>query len=334
MNLKNDSNIFITVRIANLKESDVRVTIINDALDVITQLQNNRQFRMHFNLFKTVVVDDSNWGVDSAKLCITLKKTERRRWHSLEALQERGKPKPRAYMSVVTLKNARQELDALIAGDVNALAAVNNPNDPITITHARNSPDQGSPPISLDYVWFQSDETISLMITVPTIFMPDSRMFLLYEDDLSIMLTDSTLNWVCCLPTGVVNVNFKLYRKIDPNDSRFEISSCRSRIEIQLRKAEPHFWPHFVIFNGQQPGEGFVPEGMVIDSNSMGGPNEDGELDMNAGVMVAAPGGIVAGALAEGEVGNGGDQQAQLNVNTVSMLENGTSVPANREESA
>lgn len=314
------------------------MTIINDALDVITQLQNNRQFRMHFNLFKTVVVDDSNWGVDSAKLCITLRKTERRRWHSLEALPERGKPKPRSYMSVVSLKNAKQELDSLISGDSHALNAVNDPYDPITITHARNVPDQGSPPIALDYNWFQGDNTISLVIMVPSISMPDSRTFLFYEEDLSIMLTESTLNWVCCLPTGVVNVNFKLYRKIDPRESRYEISCCRSRIEIQLRKADTHFWPHFVIFNGQTPGEGFVPDGVMLDANSMGGPNEDGELDMKGGVMVAAPGTAVAEDVVEGEVengGDGGDHSAHVNGDAAEeapeVLENGEMNNKNEE---
>lgn len=65
---QNLTHVIITIRIANLKENDVKVTIINDALDVMCQLIDGRQFRMHFNLYKTVMVQESNWAVDTSKV--------------------------------------------------------------------------------------------------------------------------------------------------------------------------------------------------------------------------------------------------------------------------
>lgn len=82
--------------------------------------------------------------------------------------------------------------------------------------------------------------------------MPDNREFLFYEDDINIILTDNTLNWICNFPTGVTNVNFKLNREINSNDSRYEISSCRTKIEIKLRKLDKTHWPSFVINNDGQ----------------------------------------------------------------------------------
>lgn len=241
------THVIITIRIANLKENDVKVTIINDALDVMCQLIDGRQFRMHFNLYKTVVVPDSNWAVDTAKLVINLRKADRKRWHSLETIPDKTGTKPKSFIGIVNLRDAKNELNSLLSA-AEFEGSKESSNNAITITQARVNTDAAiNEPISLDYNWYQTDSFINLVIHVPNIKLTDERNFLFYEDDINIVLTDNTLNWICNFPTGVTNVNFKLYREINSGDSRYEISPCRTKIEIKLRKLDEKYWPSFVI---------------------------------------------------------------------------------------
>lgn len=244
------SHVIITIRIANLKENDVKVTIINDALDVMCQLLDGRQFRMHFNLYKTVVVPDSNWAVDTSKLVINLKKADRKRWHSLEIIPDKSGNRPKSFIGIVSLHDAKKELNSLLSAA--EFESKENSTNAITITQTRtNNPNHPEAsmmePISLDYNWYQDDKYINIVIHVPNIKLMENRSFLFYEDDINIILTDNSLNWICNLPTAVTNVTFKLYKEINSNESRYEISPCRSKIEIKLRKLEDGYWPSFVI---------------------------------------------------------------------------------------
>lgn len=282
---QNLTHVIITIRIANLKENDVKVTIINDALDVMCQLIDGRQFRMHFNLYKTVMVQESNWAVDTSKLVINLRKNDRKRWHSLETIPDKSGTKPKSFIGIVNIREAKNELTNLLSatefenskdgggsgGGGSAKGGGNEggggSNNAITITQARtpNSVEGSNDPISLDYNWYQTDNYINLVIHVPNIKVTDGRSFLFYEDDINIILTDNTLNWICNFPTGVTNVNFKLYREINSGDSRYEISPCRTKIEIKLRKLDESYWPSFVIDteaeNGDAPAVGATTEG-------------------------------------------------------------------------
>ncbi|KPM05278.1 suppressor of G2 allele of SKP1-like protein 2 [Sarcoptes scabiei] len=243
----------ITIRIANLKENDVKVTIINDALDVMCQLLDGRQFRMHFNLYKTVIVEDSNWAVDTSKLVINLRKADRKRWHSLETIPDKN---------VAEFESKENSTNAI------TITQTRNPNSLETSTMIE--------PISLDYNWYQDIKFINIVIHVPNIMLPDNRSFLFYEDDINIILTDNSLNWICNLPTGITNVTFKLFKEINSNESRYEISPCRSKIEIKLRKLQDDFWPSFVI--QQQNSSPNSTEDQRLESNNESKSSEP-ELD-------------------------------------------------------
>ncbi|KAF7495530.1 hypothetical protein SSS_09679 [Sarcoptes scabiei] len=268
----------ITIRIANLKENDVKVTIINDALDVMCQLLDGRQFRMHFNLYKTVIVEDSNWAVDTSKLVINLRKADRKRWHSLETIPDKNGNKPKSFIGIVSLHDTKIELNNLLS--VAEFESKENSTNAITITQTRNPNSLETStmiePISLDYNWYQDIKFINIVIHVPNIMLPDNRSFLFYEDDINIILTDNSLNWICNLPTGITNVTFKLFKEINSNESRYEISPCRSKIEIKLRKLQDDFWPSFVI--QQQNSSPNSTEDQRLESNNESKSSEP-ELD-------------------------------------------------------
>lgn len=149
---QNLTHVIITVRIANLKENDVKVTIINDALDVMCQLLDGRQFRMHFNLFRNVQVPESNWAVDTSKLVINLRKLDRKRWHSLEMIPDKQGVKPKTFVGIVSLRDTKSELSTLLSAAESE--SKNGNNSAITITQTRAPGDlPSSEPMSLDYNW-------------------------------------------------------------------------------------------------------------------------------------------------------------------------------------
>lgn len=209
---------------------------------------------------------------------INLRKNDRKRWHSLETIPDKSGTKPKSFIGIVNIREAKNELTNLLSatefenskdgeggssegtgkgGDGGGDGGGGSSNNAITITQARtpNSIEGSNDPISLDYNWYQTDNYINLVIHVPNIKVTDGRSFLFYEDDINIILTDNTLNWICNFPTGVTNVNFKLYREINSGDSRYEISPCRTKIEIKLRKLDESYWPSFVIDTEAENGD-------------------------------------------------------------------------------
>lgn len=85
-----NTHVIINVGLKNLKEADVKVKLIDETLDVTCSLADGNVFRLHFNLHKPIYVSDSNWMVTPSKLEIKLKKTDRKRWQSLEHLPEKN----------------------------------------------------------------------------------------------------------------------------------------------------------------------------------------------------------------------------------------------------
>lgn len=81
---QNNSHVIINVPVKNLKEADVKVKLIDETLDVTCNLADGNIFKLHFDLYKPIYVQDSNWTVTPSKLEIKLKKTDRKRWQSLE----------------------------------------------------------------------------------------------------------------------------------------------------------------------------------------------------------------------------------------------------------
>ncbi|XP_053203252.1 protein hunchback-like isoform X2 [Panonychus citri] len=86
-----NTHVIINIMIKNLKEADVKVKLIDETLDVTCDLADGSIFKLHFNLFKPIYVQDSNWSVTPSKLEIQLKKTDRKRWQSLELIPEKTK---------------------------------------------------------------------------------------------------------------------------------------------------------------------------------------------------------------------------------------------------
>ena len=76
--------------IKNLTESDVKVRLIDDVLDVTCSLADGKDFNLHFNLYRPIQVNESSWTVTPSKLEIKLKKIDRKRWQSLEVIPEKG----------------------------------------------------------------------------------------------------------------------------------------------------------------------------------------------------------------------------------------------------
>lgn len=85
---QNQTHVIINIMIKNLKEEDVDVKLIDDALDVTCKLADGRNYNLHFNLFKPIFVTESTWHLTPSKLEIRLKKTDKKRWQSLELLPE------------------------------------------------------------------------------------------------------------------------------------------------------------------------------------------------------------------------------------------------------
>lgn len=96
-----NTHVILNIMIKNLTESDVKVRLIDETLDVTCTLANADEYRLHFNLFKPIYVSESSWTVTPSKLEIKLKKTDRKRWQSLEVIPEKGCKSPPSFNGVV-----------------------------------------------------------------------------------------------------------------------------------------------------------------------------------------------------------------------------------------
>lgn len=88
------SHVNLNIMVKNLTEDDVKVRLIDDVLDVTCSLADGKDFNLHFNLFRPIQVNESSWTVTPSKLEIKLKKTDRKRWQSLEVIPEKNSKRP------------------------------------------------------------------------------------------------------------------------------------------------------------------------------------------------------------------------------------------------
>lgn len=95
------THVILNVMIKNLKETDVKVKLIDETLDVSCKLADGGEFNLHFNLFKPIYVAESSWSVSPSKLEIKLKKMDRKRWQSLEVIPEKGNKRPVSFAGFV-----------------------------------------------------------------------------------------------------------------------------------------------------------------------------------------------------------------------------------------
>jgi suppressor of G2 allele of SKP1 len=87
------SYVTITVLIRNLNENDVNIEFSSDSLSCVCKLSDGTQYDLHLNLFKPIIVSQSNWKLSVSKLEINLKKQEPIRWSNLEAIPSINKIK-------------------------------------------------------------------------------------------------------------------------------------------------------------------------------------------------------------------------------------------------
>ena len=106
-----NTHVNLNIMIKNLTEADVKVRLIDETLDVTCNLANHDEYRLHFNLFKPIYVAESSWTVTPSKLEIKLKKTDRKRWQSLEVIPEKGCKRPPSFAGVVTPNAKKPHLD-------------------------------------------------------------------------------------------------------------------------------------------------------------------------------------------------------------------------------
>lgn len=85
-----NTHVNINIMIKNLTEADVKVRLIDETLDVSCNLADGSEFKLHFNLFKSIFVNESSWTVTPSKLEIKLKKMDRKRWQSLEVIPDKS----------------------------------------------------------------------------------------------------------------------------------------------------------------------------------------------------------------------------------------------------
>lgn len=98
---QSQSHVNLNIMIKNLTESDVKVRLIDDVLDVTCSLADGKDFNLHFNLYRPIQVNESSWTVTPSKLEIKLKKIDRKRWQSLEVIPEKGTKRPASSFPVL-----------------------------------------------------------------------------------------------------------------------------------------------------------------------------------------------------------------------------------------
>jgi hypothetical protein len=201
--------------IKNLKESDVKVKLIDEILDVSCSLADGNEFKLHFNLFKTIYVSESNWTVSPSKLEIKLKKTDRKRWQSLEVLPDKSGKRSVSFVGFVQ-SNANKK----------ANLALNRVN-----TSLEENYGFGNSLFSPKYDWYQTNTNVNITIHIPN----------LNEEDVKVEFTENTLFWCCKLSDGnVYNVKLSLFKPIIVGSSNWHLTV--SKLEISLKKRDAGRW--------------------------------------------------------------------------------------------
>lgn len=219
---QDNSHVIINIMIKNLKETDVKVKLIDETLDVTCNLADGSEFKLHFNLFKPIFVAESSWSVTPSKLEIKLKKTDRKRWQSLEVLptEMRGGHK-------------RSSSNAGFLHHANTIkrfnSSLNNQQTNTTIINTITPVDDDKPKVKYD--WFQTNNQVKINIHISN----------LNHEDVRIELTEKTLDCLCALPNGNhYSLNLNLFKPIYIEPSSYHVTS--SKLEITLVKQEHVRW--------------------------------------------------------------------------------------------
>jgi len=206
---QNTSHVIINIMIKNLRESDVRVRLIDDTLDVSCSLANGNLFKLHFNLFKPIYVAESSWSVTPSKLEVKLKKTDRKRWQSLEQIPEKNAKRTPAMAGIVEANSPTAKKFAMSATD----------NQPKT--------DTGKP----KYDWYQTE-----LYVVVTVMIRN-----LSADNVNIEFGEQTADLTCKLENdSEYKLNLKLSNPIIPKESSFKVTT--SKVELKMKKVESVRW--------------------------------------------------------------------------------------------
>lgn len=110
------THVHLNVLIKNLSESDVKVRLIDETLDVSCSLSDGSECKLHFNLYKPIFVGESSWSVTPSKLEIKLKKTDRKRWQSLEVLPEKQQQQPAKRSSSASFSSPANKILLVASG--------------------------------------------------------------------------------------------------------------------------------------------------------------------------------------------------------------------------
>ena len=209
------THVILNIMIKNLKESDVKVKLIDETLDVTCSLADGNEFKLHFNLFKSIYVSESNWTVTPSKLEIKLKKTDRKRWQSLEVLPDKTGKRPLSFVGFVQ-PNATKKA-----------------NTAITRVNTSLVDDSLTAPFLPKYDWHQNQNNVIISIHIPN----------LTETDVKVEFSETTLLWSCKVDDlTTYNVKLSLFKPIIVELSNWKLTV--SKLEITLRKRDVGRWPN------------------------------------------------------------------------------------------
>lgn len=217
---QNNTHVILNIMIKNLTEQDVKVRLIDETLDVACTLANTDEYRLHFNLFKPIYVAESSWTVTPSKLEIKLKKTDRKRWQSLEVIPEKGCKRPPSFAGVVSAADL-----ASGQGTPAKQAALDSPSA------ADLNDDMPAAVGKLKYDWYQTESHVMVSVLIRN----------LNENDVKVQFSESSVELDCKLPTGEEQkLHLDIFKLINPQESTVKVSV--SKLEMRLKKVDAGRW--------------------------------------------------------------------------------------------
>ncbi|XP_074603301.1 uncharacterized protein LOC141856775 [Brevipalpus obovatus] len=305
-----NTHVIINVGLKNLKEADVKVKLIDETLDVTCSLADGNVFRLHFNLHKPIYVSDSNWMVTPSKLEIKLKKTDRKRWQSLEHLPEKSSKRLNTGSGQGSSANATSSPYLNSVNSSNASGVMNNrsissisPSGTSNIVCTTLSP-SGSRVLNATSGSNGSGATSTSSHNITTVhkaqlltfsgnyrnlsppkpkhdwFQNDTHVIVavhirnLTDEDVSVEFEEDRLDVECKCEDGTIfKIDVSLHSQIVPKESDYSITP--SKLEIRMRKASKGRWSNLET----------SPEIIKSESSSFGpsdlGKNEAGHTTID-----------------------------------------------------
>ncbi|XP_054153232.1 uncharacterized protein LOC128951949 isoform X2 [Oppia nitens] len=185
------THVILNIMIKNLKESDVKVKLIDETLD-------------------SIYVSESNWTVTPSKLEVKLKKTDRKRWQSLEVLPDKTGKRPLSFVGFVQQQSPTKKANTEIIRVNTSLV------------------DESTGP---KYDWHQTPNSVIISIHIPN----------LTEQDVRVEFGENTLFWSCKHTNDpTFNVKLSLFKPIIVDESSWKLTV--SKLEIELKKKDGGRW--------------------------------------------------------------------------------------------